>query len=197
MDELLKLLSAANNGQWDSVIAGYKRIAELENQADHIKREIRSNLPRGFFLPVARADLLDLLSRQDKIANGAQDVAGIMTGRRMQFPPEMKEQVFKLAQQSVTACHRVRDVVGELDELIDSGFRGPEARRVLRMIENVEDDEHRVDELLVQVRASLFALEEQLPPVHTIFLYQVLELIADLSDAAERVGHSVQMMLAK
>ena len=59
--ELQILFPAAHEGRWDDVEQSYDRITEIENEADAQKRGIRSNLPRGFFLPVARADLLDLL----------------------------------------------------------------------------------------------------------------------------------------
>ena len=54
-------------------------ISRLEHEADEIKHDIRDNLPRSFFLPVARADLLRILNIQDSIANRAENVGVILT----------------------------------------------------------------------------------------------------------------------
>ena len=195
--ELQVLFPATNAGRWDEVEQSYDRLTNLENEADLQKRKIRSNLPRGFFLPVARADLLDLLGRQDGIANTARDVAGLVLGRRMQFPSPVQPKIIELVNGSVETCEQVSEVVDMLDELIESGFKGLGARRVVGMIEQVEASEHKTDELVVEIRAELFAMETELPAVHVMFLYRVLDLIAELADVAERVGHRVQMMLAR
>ena len=190
-------MPAASEERWDDVEQSYNHLSDLENQADLQKRNIRSNLPRSFFLPVARADLLDLLGRQDGIANTARDVAGLVLGRLMQFPVPLQPAVLELVNGSIDTCEQVKDVVDMLDELIESGFKGMGARRVIGMIEQVEAAERKTDEIVVLIRAGLFAVESELPAVHVMFLYQVLNLIAELADVAERVAHRVQMMLAR
>lgn len=60
-----ELLTFASEGSWAEVERVQMKI-ELEKDADEHKRNIRMRLPRGFFLPVARADLLALLTRQEQ-----------------------------------------------------------------------------------------------------------------------------------
>jgi predicted phosphate transport protein (TIGR00153 family) len=194
---LLQLVPAANAARWDEVEQLYDTLTRLEHKADKQKRNIRSKLPRGFFLPVARADLLDLLSRQDEIANDARDIAGLMLGRRMQFPQAVQSGVFELIEAAVATCIRVRELVGLFDELLDTGFSGLEAKRVAAMIEEVEQLEANTDVLVVGIRKKLFEVETELAPVQAIFFYRVLDMIAELADGAERVAHRVQMMIAK
>ena len=50
-------------------------IVRLEHEADEIKHEIRSHLPRRFFMAVERRDMLEILDAQDSIADVAQDIA--------------------------------------------------------------------------------------------------------------------------
>lgn len=196
-EQLLLLVPAANKGHWDAVQHHYDTLTHLENDADTQKRDIRSKLPRGFFLPVARADLLDLLSRQDEIANKSRDIAGLMLGRKMQFPPAVQPNIVELVKATVTTCARVRELVGEFDELIDAGFSGIEVKRVDAGIIEIEELEAKTDALVVGIRAQLFELETELAPIQAIFYYRVLEMIAELADSAERVAHRVQMMVAK
>jgi len=191
------LIEAAAADDFAEVAVLQGKISSLEDEADSLKGEIRSNLPRGFLLPVARADLLDLLSRQDNIANRAEDVAGLILGRRMTFPDEMKQAVVEYARVSFSACEKAGAVVNELDELIESSFTGREAQRVVEMIAEVEAREKQSDKEQIELRRLLFPLEAQLPPVDVMFLYTIIDLVGDLADMAERVGHRVQMMLAK
>ena len=192
-----ELLTLAGQGDWEEVRRIQEKIVELEKEADEHKRNIRMRLPRGFFLPVARADLLDLLTRQDKIANKAKDIAGLMLGRKMSFPDAMQELVMTYARSSIAACRLAHDVVRELDELLATGFRGVQADRVEGMIHALDQSERHNDLAQVDVRAELYSLEAQLSPVNVMFLYKVIDWIGDLADHAQRVGHRLEMMLAK
>ncbi len=191
------LLVHSSAHAWAEVEQVQQQIVALESEADLAKRDIRMHLPRGFFLPVARADLLDLLTRQDKIANKAKDIAGLMVGRRMSFPAVMLESVTEFARASIAACKLALDVVGEFDELIAAGFRGVEARRVEGMIAELDASETNSDDVQVRVRAQLRELEKDMLPVDVIFLYRVIDRIGELADNAQRVGHRLEMMLAK
>ncbi len=191
------LLTFASEGSWAEVERVQMKIVELEKDADEHKRNIRMRLPRGFFLPVARADLLALLTRQDKIANKAKDIAGLMLGRKRSFPAAMAGSVMSYARSSVAACQLACEVVRELDELLATGFRGVQADRVEGMIRALDESERYNDEAQIKVRAELYGLESQLSPVDVMFLYRVIDWIGDLADHAQRVGHRLEMKLAK
>lgn len=196
-EELKTLFPATFDGQWGEVENCYNRLSELEQQADQVKRKIRTNLPRGLFLPVARADLLDLLGRQDELANTARDIAGRILGRELQFPAQLRDDVIKLVDTTVATCSTAQQIVDRLDELINTAFKGPQARIVVDLIEEVEDLEHETDQMVVRIRRVFQAVEEQYPPVQVVFLYRILDLISELADDAEKVAHRVQLMLAK
>jgi predicted phosphate transport protein (TIGR00153 family) len=197
VQELRALFPASFAANWIDVEKSYARLTELENAADEKKRTIRTHLPRGFFLPVARTDLLDLLGRQDELANTSRDIAGLVLGRHLQFPALLEAQVTELINTSVATCQQAQQIINQLDELIDTAFKGPRARMVITMIEEVEALEHETDEMVVKIRKDLFGIEDQLPPVQVMFLYKALDLLAELADGAERVAHRVQLMLAK
>ena len=84
--ELPPFIEAAQAGDWNRAEAQHNRIADCEHEADALKKQIRLQLPSTLFMPVARADLLELLTMQDKIANKTKDISGLMLGRRMATP---------------------------------------------------------------------------------------------------------------
>ncbi len=83
-EKLPSLFEAVLAGQQDQVEVIQKEIFRIEAEADTLKREVRQHLPRTILLPVNRADLIDLLTMQDKISHATQDIAGLdlrMIGR--------------------------------------------------------------------------------------------------------------------
>ena len=46
-------------------------------------------------MSVSRADLLELVRMQDKMANDTKDVAGLSLGRELAFPPALEKSLFK------------------------------------------------------------------------------------------------------
>jgi predicted phosphate transport protein (TIGR00153 family) len=65
--ELNKFFASVVAQDWESAEQSRARIVELENEADDLKKQIRSQLPKSLFMPVPREDLLELLLVQDKI----------------------------------------------------------------------------------------------------------------------------------
>jgi predicted phosphate transport protein (TIGR00153 family) len=196
-EELLKFIDTSFSGDWKEARVQYKAIASLENKADKRKRSVRMHLPKSLFLPVPRSDLLSLLNSQDHIANGAQDIAGLMLGRKMAFPQSMKEEICGFAKGCVGTSKQALKVINELDELVEVGFHGREVAAVEKMIEKLDDLERETDKAQIKVRASLYKLEAELPPVEVMFLYRVIDGLGDLADNAQKVGHRVFMLMAR
>ncbi len=174
-----------------------RRIDELEGQADALKNDLRAHLPRRLLLPVDRRDLLEILDFQDSIADTAQDVSGLLVERNMSVPESMKSILIELSHEVLRACEKVATVIDELDELIETGFRGREADYVGRMIEEVGALEERGDELEGSLRRELFKLEDTLAPVTVVFWYQIIGWIGDLADHSEKAGNRIRLLIAR
>jgi predicted phosphate transport protein (TIGR00153 family) len=197
VEELEGFITASADNDWDTAIKCRERIIELEGQADEFKKQIRKHLPQGLFMPVPRTDLLELLQRQDKIANRAKDVSGIMLGRKMVIPAQLKDEFIAYVQGNIEAVRRVSKAVHELDELVETSFSGPEAKFVQKLLTQLEESEENCDALQIKLRESLFNLEDELPPVHVMFLYKIIDWVGDISDRAQRTGAGFQQLLAK
>ena len=174
-----------------------KRIAELENRADELKKEFRLNLPKSLFLPMPRTDLLDLISVQDKVANKAKDISGLMLGRQMTIPPILADVMRDYVQGAIDTSAQAQKAINELDELIETGFSGREIQIVEELIEELDRLERNNDEQQITIRSTLFKLENELPPVDVIFLYKIIEWVGDLADRAQKVGGRLQMLVAR
>ncbi len=194
---LTAFLRAALAGDWSRAKEIQKEISASEKQADVLKKKIRINLPKNLFLPVPRSDLLDLISKQDKIANTAQDIAGLMLGRKMQIPEPISERVSEFLANSLETVAQASRAISELDELLETGFRGREVTLVESLIKDLDTLEGKNDKIQIKLRAALFKLEKDLPPVDTIFLYEVIRLIGQLANGSQDVGSRLQILLAR
>ena len=75
-------------------------------------------------MPLARTDLLELLTQQDKIANRAKDIAGLMLGRKLAMPADLASDFMAYLQRCLDATALATQAIGELDDLLETGFRG-------------------------------------------------------------------------
>ena len=194
---LVPLFEAITVEDWERVEQIQQEMARLESEADKLKKGVRQHLPQSLFLPVPRSDLLDLLSVQDKIANRAKDIAGLMLGRCMTVPPAIQPEMLAFVQRSVDASCQALKALKELDSLLETGFSGREATLVESMVEEIGEIERETDRMQIAVRRSLFRLEKELPPVDVMFLYKIIEWIGDVADRAERVGNRLEQLLAR
>lgn len=181
----------------DQVRVLQQQIAALENQADDLKHDLRLNLPRTLFLPVERRDLLEVLTMQDNIANRAKDLAGLVRGRNMSLPEEIGPRFLEFVRRSIDACSHAEKTVNELDELVETGFGGSEVALVQKLITDLDRVEKETDEIQVDVRARLFKIERDLPPVDVMFLYRLIDWTGEIGDFSQRVGSRLQLLLAK
>ena len=197
ISEIIPFFDAVVKADWQAAAAVQARIAELENEADALKKNLRLNLPTGLFMAMSRRDLLEVLTVQDRIANKTKDIAGLILGREMDIPPVLIDGLQEFARRCVDASGQAKKVVNELDELVETGFRGAELKLVDNMITELDRIEGDTDRIQVEVRAKLYAIERELNPVDVMFLYRVIEWVGDLGDLAQRVGSRLQLMLAK
>jgi len=193
---LVVFFEATIEDDWDTARELRDKINELEHEADDLKKEIRLHLPKSLFMPVPRVDLLELLLVQDKMANLAKDITGIVVGRKMTIPDSIAEQFLEFVERNVDAARQARKSVRELDELFTSGFRGAEAELVEALVEELDRIETDTDDKQAALRWNLFKVEKELDPVHVIFLYQVIEMTGEIADMAERVGRRLELLLS-
>lgn len=197
VSQLKPFLVTVLNTNWEEAIAIHKEIMQKEGEADVIKKEIRLHLPVSLFMPVSRSDLLGLLTVQDKIASKAKHLSSIILTRKMQFPDAIKERYQHFLARCIAVTTQANKAINELDELVETGFRGREVQVVETMINELHQLEHESDQLEVELREELFKIEKGLDPVDVIFLYKIFDWTGDMADRAHHVGHLLESILAR
>ena len=138
-----------------------------------------------------------MLQIQDRLSNRARDIAGIMLGRKIEITAELVECVRDYYQKNLNTSAQALKAINELDELLETGFRGKEATLVEGLVVELDELEHQSDVSQVKLRAMLFQMEDSLPPVHVIFLYKIIDRLGELADISQKVGSRLLLLIAK
>lgn len=194
---LVPFFEATFQNNWEEAEEIRRQIIDLERRADELKREIRLKLPRGLFMPVERTDLLELVTQLDKLANYAKDISGRIIGRQLIIPETMQTAFIHYLTRSLDSTTQARKVIDEMDQLLETGFRGRELNFVNKMITELDTIEDDTDQLQVVLRRTLLGLEKEMNPIDVVFLYKIIEWIGVLADQAQRVGSRIELMLAR
>nr|WP_207148148.1 TIGR00153 family protein [Halorhodospira halochloris] len=197
VDVLPELFRASTAGELQRMRDAHRQIVSREHRADRIKKEIRSQLPPDLFMPWDRRDFLELLRAQDRIANKSKDIAGLMIGRQMQWPEALVEPTLRMLDQGMEATRQAMLAVRELEDLVETGFRGAELELVESLLNKLDDIEAETDRSQIELRSELFQIERELYAVDVMFLYQIIEAIGSLADRAQQTGARFQILLAR
>jgi predicted phosphate transport protein (TIGR00153 family) len=195
--QLTSFFEHAFEKNWDDALSIKNAIVVMEHEADAIKRDLRSHLPTGLFLPVARSDLLELIRVQDRIANRSKHIADLVLSRKMNIPVSLLLNFKKFLSTSIEAVHQACRAINELDGLLESGFSGNELAIVDEMVKHLDDLEHKTDQELSDIRHEIFLMEQQIPTIEVIFLYKLMQWVGDLADYAQSVGSRLQILIAR
>ncbi len=191
------LMEALLADDQDRVEVIAKKIFKAEHDADIVKKEIRNNLPKGIFLPVNRGDMLNYLREQDKIADSAEDVAVLVTLRKMNVPEELRENLKILVEKVLITCETAMKISSEIKLLAETSFSGAEAEKVMDSIEELKLDEFEADKAQMKLAQKMFSIEAKLDPVSIMMWMHIFKELGALANHAENLGDNLRMMLHK
>jgi hypothetical protein len=194
--DLVRPLMDAFLNEEDKKVEGFaKKIFKAEHEADLVKKELRNQLPKSIFLPVARGDLLRFLKEQDHIADSAEDLAVLITLRKTRVPEELKEELKDFVDKVLVTYEMAMRVSSEIKLLAETSFSGTEAHKVTQLIEELKVDEWEADKAQMIAAKKLFSIEEKLDPITLLMLMNIFKELGILANHAENAGDQMRMML--
>lgn len=171
------------------------RISKLEHEADLIKHDIRNNLPRGIFMPVARTNLIRILNIQDGIANRAEDISVLLTFKQAGVFKGFNPAFDDLLNLSLEAFKLTRNIINELDELVETGFGGVEAESVRELVEKVEQKEHETDVCQKELLKSMLSHEDSITYGDFFLWSRIIRQVAAIADRSENLAVEIRTTL--
>ena len=170
-----------------------EELCKLEHEADLTKNDIRNHLPKNIFLPMDRSHFLDILSIQDSIADQAEEVGLLLKLRPLDpsFIPDFR----LLFQKTYDAFSSAKQIIGEINELLESSFGGIEAEKVKSMVEQTAHKEYETKKLQRSLTSTLFAQGEKLPAPDFYLWVKLIENVGNISVISERLANRIRMVL--
>jgi len=187
VDCMLDAVTAAVEGRDPSEHIAATVSAELE--ADGIKAELRDEVGLGVRITIGRENFLYMISRQDRIADYAQNVAEQLSFRPLFDNEEAKKNLMKMAEAVVATVSRYEDTAEQLKNLSHSGFSAKEKRTLHRLIREVNQLEHKADEVERDSAAFVFS-EGDDEPLAAMHMYRVLQRLDDVANACEMAANA-------
>lgn len=189
------LMDAFLKGEQEKVKDVAKKIFKAEHDADMVKKEIRSRLPKSILLPVARGDILRFLKEQDNIADSAEDLAALLILRKTTVPEELKEKLKNFVDKVLETYEMAMTVSSEIKLLAETSFGGEEAHKVMELIEQLKVKEWEADKAQMKVAKKMFSIEKKLDPVSVMMWMHIFRELGTLANHAENAGDQMRLML--
>lgn len=190
------MFEAVRDEQYDKLQQLAERVFKVEHEADLIKDDIRQTVPKRFFLPVYRGDLLGYVKLQDDMADSVEDLAVLLTLKHLKLPGALVETTFDTVGKVEEVCNGTQAIADYLPTLVDGDMAGAEAEHALSMVAAVEKMEWQADRLQYKLSRMLFALEDEIRPTDLFLWFRVFGELGQLANFAEKTGDRLRRMLA-
>lgn len=195
VDKLNDLFDAFFKQDFKAISKLSKDISDLEHSADLTKSDIKSKLPRGLFMAINRADLLQILSLQDSIADNAEDIAILLTLKKIEPIKSIKDELKSMIAKNIGSVESVHKIIQELDQMLESSFVGGESKRVRQMANDVGFVEHEVDIMQRAILKKLYNMEDTLSYSSFDLWMKLISQIAELSNLSENLGYKISSLI--
>lgn len=191
------MLEAVRDEEYDLLDELTKRVFKTEHEADMIKDEIRQVIPRSFFLPVYRGDLLGYLKLQDDMADSVEDLAILLTIKQLRMPRPLVTQVFEYVETVLRVCDKHHEMNERLQDLVARGFLADQATGLMDLIRVVEKAEWEADKTQYTLSKALFAMEDELKASDLMLWWRVFLELGQLANHAEKMADRLRRMLSQ
>lgn len=190
------MFEAVRDQRYDDLQKLAEKVFKVEHQADIIKDEIRRTIPKRFFLPVYRGDLLGYVKLQDDMADSVEDIAVLLTIKELVLPPPLVDPTFTYLAKVDDVCRQTHKIADYIPTLVEGDMVGEEAERVLSMIADVDKGEWEADRLQYTLSKKLFALEEEMKATDILLWFRIFGELGQLANFAEKTGDRLRRMLS-
>ena len=164
------------------------RIADLEHAGDRLSGEVVNLLAESFIVPFDREDILSLNSELDDLVDDMEEAASKLSLYRVERPlPQMAALARVVEQQCALLAQGM--------PLIEDGSRTAELRALADRIRELEDEGDAISD---EVARGLYDGVTEVPQmIAAMRAGEILNLIEEASDQAQRVAKTVESILLK
>ena len=170
---------------------------DAELNADNVKAALRVKIATSEFrLMVSMDEFLHMLSRQDRIADYAQNVAEQLSFRELYTDKKARKLLMEMGEAVAETVAVYEDTVEAMRDLSLGGETKVAKSKVAELIKEVNLKEHAADEIEAKAAAHVFTSgdDDALAAMH---MYRVLQRMDDVANACEKAANAFLPILSK
>ena len=194
VEQLESVLQAAKNGRWNIVEENTNKVAELETLADGLHRDAVVAVSQGAFFSGTREDFLELMEKNDEVADAAQNAARILAETPIDqrsflvLYSEPEATLSDLFARLLTAVRLIKESISALED---------DAELAVSKSLLVERAEEEADEIKNRLMKQIFAHKSDLELLTLLQLRDFVLKLDEVADAAEDSSDLVISLVAK
>ena len=189
VEHMLEAVNTACDGEDAS--EAIQATIEAELVADNVKTEVRrlalNDMRMGVQLSLD--DFLYMVTRQDRIADYAQNVAEQLGSRPLFDDDEAKANLKQMAKAVSETVAKYEDAVEALRDFTISGQTKAAETKLADLIREVNLKEHEADGVEAMAAAYVFTHGED-APLAAMHMYRVLQRLDDVANACEKAANA-------
>jgi predicted phosphate transport protein (TIGR00153 family) len=166
----------------------FKRIGELESEADELETDIKITLYKFMLLPDARADVLSLIKSLDDIIDATEEITKEFYIQKPDIPKDLHAIILDLT------CNNIKSAQALL--LATRAFFG-EVHLVSSHINQINFYEHEADILEDKINNVIFNGDIVEDLAVKLQLKDFVSRIATISDESEKIGEKLTIFTIK
>ena len=189
VEHMLEAVNVACDGE--DATKAIEMTIKTELKADHVKAEVRrlAMNDRRFGVHVSIDDFLYMVSRQDRIADYAQNVAEQLAFRPLLDDDEAKSNLKAMAEAVSETVAKYEDAVEALRDFTISGQTKAAEDKLAELIREVNLKEHEADGVEAKAAAYVFSNGDD-APLAAMHMYRVLQRLDDVANACEKAANA-------
>jgi len=157
-----------------------------ESRADDLRDEINELMYRRALIPESREDIMALLEKLDEIPRSFEQILNMIRTQKITFPEPLVLDIQELIRVSMESCDL-------LAKQIDVFLKKKEGVRVL--MSTIDQNESHCDHIERRMITKLFEMD--LDPFLKLQLKELVIVLGEISDQADRVSKRVNIMTMK
>jgi len=159
---------------------------KYESKADDIREDIKTLMYGKALIPESRGDIMGLLEAMDLIPGIFEDILQTISTQKMSVPGFILSDIQELIKISLETCDLMTLGVATL-------FQKKEGIR--SMVTLIDQNESQCDHIQRRIIGRIF--DSELEPFHMLQLKELISMMGQISDQADRVSKRVNIINMK
>jgi len=170
-----------------------EQVSFYERKADSIKNELRQLIRKSLKISFAREDILEFIHIQDNIMDSIEDFAKLLFLNRISFSIDKQTKILlqNLVNEVVFSIKNYKEMIVTFIEGFSFGFAKPIIEQEQKIIEQLENLEHKIDTLSIDLGKIAFSFKGKYNPIDIIHFNNLVILLSKIPNSIARLTDKI------